>query len=235
MKFVQSMTVIYYRLVPWLRDYFEIWDWIRKRVHRVPNFDFVGTSPIAEKIRPEDVVLEAGTNMGGLTRELADRAAEVHTFDPNKSAIDFARAHVGRKNVKFYNLAISSDDGESWLNYATAFDGANSIYEPKGWTGRVSYMKRLRIRTTSIRSFVERTGVRPTVLVMDAEGSEVPAMEGAGKYLPDRLFMETHELVQEDGTIRNTLPACEEFLSRRGYSVRIFRDKGGVPWIEAVR
>lgn len=196
----------------------------------VPIPDLEPGSPLWSSLDKDDVLMEAGTNLGSMTRELARHVRFVHTFEPNRHALDYARAHVREPNVRFYDMGVSSEDGEEWLGYEGPASAKNSIEEIAVGGKAVEYRRRLKVRTITVDSFGRRTGVRLTGLVLDAEGAETGILQACAETAPKKIFLETH-VVLSGGTWTDTLPKCREILESRGYDVFQFRDRGGLTWL----
>jgi len=206
---------------------------LREYIHKTPLCDFPENNPLEDSVFPDDVVLEAGTNIGGLTYFLGHIAKEVHTFEPNPYALIFAKRRVGHmRNVHFYNMAISDHVGKAPFNFSWSFSGANSLYKIQNAGGAIQYTKQFYVETINIDNFVKLYGVIPTVLVLDCEGSELKALQGAEALLPsiDRIFCETHP-VERDGQIILTRFEVGNFLTSHGYQITTGRDRGKVLWL----
>jgi FkbM family methyltransferase len=236
MNFHDALSKCYFSMMPILSRPYAILHTFRKVVAKGPTCDLPVESLLTRGLRPDDVVLEAGTNMGGLTRLLSDMVKEVHTFDPNPKALEYARKYLhGRTNVRFYCAAVGGKTGTAIYNYVSRFHGGNSLCQTYDYGGRIRFLRQFNVPETTIQRFAEKTGVRLTALVLDCEGSELSALVGAGEFLPDRVFTETHSVKRKDGTTRSTLPECRAFLEAHGFEVTIFYDKDRYPWIRGVR
>jgi len=236
MNFNQAVESVFHQVKPFVWRPYGVVHTVRMYLRREPLPDIPPDSPFIRSIRPDDVVLEAGTNIGGLTRILSQRAKEVHTFEPNRKALDFARKHFrGKKNVRFYCAAIGGSCGAFKLNIESDLSGSNSFHITTDNLRNMRYRKQTEAEMLTVAEFVRASGMRPTVLVLDIEGEEGAALRGAEGFLPDRVFLETHWVRKSDGSFASTLNECEGYLSERGYLVGRFADRGGYVWLSGVR
>ncbi len=119
-------------------------------------------------LRPGDRVLEVGACMGvvSLTAARIVGAANVVAFEPNPQAAAVARANFDRNGlpVRLVQQAVGAAAGhvELAVDPRNWLGGSVSLGNEGGWSAAVE--------VAPIAQLVE--ALRPTVLVMDAEGSE---------------------------------------------------------------
>lgn len=157
-----------------------------------------GTNRALERyVRPGDVVIEAGANMGSetvlLSRMVGD-AGHVYGFEPNPYTYERLSMNVAineLKNVSIYDLAIGEKDGEVSFNiYPKGFcnPGMSSKYMSTPQTKKITVPQR------TLDSFVAEKGIsRVNFLKMDIQGAEMDLLNGADGLLErDRptIFME---------------------------------------------
>lgn len=83
---------------------------------------------IVSMLRPGDVVLDCGANVGDVTLPLAATGAHVHAFEPDPYAFDKLHKRTkGLDNVTLHNAAVGVDAGEIHLMRAANFED-----NPKG-------------------------------------------------------------------------------------------------------
>lgn len=78
---------------------------------------------ILSMLKPGDVVLDCGANVGDVAEPLADTGATVHAFEPDPFAFDRLTTRLGtRSNVVLHNAAVGVTAGTSQLHRALNFD-----------------------------------------------------------------------------------------------------------------
>ncbi len=160
---------------------------------------------IMSMLKPGDVVLDCGANIGEVTEPLAATGATVHAFEPDPYAFEqISRRMQGVENVVLHNAAVAVEAGKLRLMRAVNFDdnpkagsvkstliaGARNINEQDGIEVDVIALPDL------IRDVAGKHG-EVAFLKMDIEGAELDLLE---QMHTDRLFdlvrltvAETHE------------------------------------------
>lgn len=78
---------------------------------------------ICSMLKPGDVVLDCGANVGEVTVPLAKTGADVHSFEPDPYAFGKLRkATAGMENVTLHNAAVGVASGSIKLMRADNFD-----------------------------------------------------------------------------------------------------------------
>lgn len=178
-----------------------------------------------KNIYASDIVFEVGTNIGNLTLLLASVAKTIYSFEPNPTVYKFASIRLQKyKNIRLFNVGLSSHESKSFMNFIWDFSSANSLFDAvhqvKDGIISPSYSKKVEVQLTTIDKIVETTGTIPNVLVLDCEASEYNVLLGAKNTLPfiERIFVETHTF-KEDGKIYDTKYKIHKFLEDMGYTV----------------
>jgi FkbM family methyltransferase len=162
---------------------------------------------IVSMLRPGDVVIDCGANLGAVTGPLAATGAEVHAYEPDPWAFGKLRAEMGAlPNVTLHNAAVGVEDGTVHLMRAlnfgenpkgasvksTVVPGGRQISEAAGDSIPVPLVDLPRV----IRELAARHG-EVAFLKLDIEGAELALLE---RMLADDLFAlvrltvaETHE------------------------------------------
>ncbi len=156
-------------------------------------------------LRPGDVVIDCGANVGDVSAGLAETGATVIAFEPDPYAFEKLSARVsGCDNVTLYQQAVSTEAGTLRLMRALNFDD-----NPKGGSvkstllsgGRgISEEDAVEVEVIDfvafLRNLVAKSGP-VAFLKMDIEGAELAllrAMDDAGLFAHIRcLVAETHE------------------------------------------
>lgn len=162
---------------------------------------------ILSMLRPGDVVLDCGANIGDVAEPLADTGANLHAFEPDPYA--FARLSERldkRSNVTLYNAAVGVEGGTIRLMRATNFadnptggsvkstvmTGGRNIDEREEASIEVAVIDLPKLMRGLIAAHGEIAFVK-----MDIEGAELPLLE---RMMEEKLFdcirltvAETHE------------------------------------------
>ncbi|MBF9047561.1 FkbM family methyltransferase [Rhodobacterales bacterium LSUCC0031] len=162
---------------------------------------------ILSMLRPGDVVLDCGANVGAVTGPLAETGATVHAFEPDPFAFAKLSDRVaGMENVVLHNAAVGVAAGKVHLMRAANFDanpmagsvkstvitGGRNIDEAQGATIEVAMIA----LPDLIREIAADKG-EVAFLKMDIEGAELALLEhmqAHGLFDLVRLTVaETHE------------------------------------------
>lgn len=176
---------------------------------------------ICSMLKPGDVVLDCGANVGDVTGPLAETGAHVHAFEPDPYAYKKLEGKFSNiANVTLHNAAVGATSGTVRLMRATNFDdnpkagsvkstivpGANRINEAEGQGFEVTLISLPDFIRTTLSEYGEIA-----FLKMDVEGAELElleALDSQNLFTDIRLTVaETHEhkfpdLVGRFGEIR---------------------------------
>ncbi|MGY6554757.1 MAG: FkbM family methyltransferase [Wenzhouxiangella sp.] len=176
----------------------------------------------AISLRPGDVAIDCGANVGAITRELAQGGADVHAFEPNPLAmIELERLSRPFPNVHCHAAAVSDHDG-----HAALFLHRKHDQDPLGHSAGSSLVAgkhnldpaaSLTVPVVDLARFIRELNRPVRLLKIDIEGLEVRLLE----HLLDQgllgdieqVFCETHEfkvagLWQECRRLRRRLDAA---------------------------
>ena len=162
---------------------------------------------ICSMLKPGDIVLDCGANVGELTVPLSRTGADVHAFEPDLYAFSkLSKATEGLANVTLHNAAVGTNSGSVTLMRADNFDdnprgasvkstvisGGRKIVEQGDNTIEVELVSLPEI----ISNLADRYG-EITLLKMDIEGAELEILEWMLEHeLFDKVRLtvaETHE------------------------------------------
>lgn len=179
----------------------------RKLARRMKQDSLADFHARLAQLKPGDVCLDLGANMGTYTEKLAATGAEVHAYEPDPYCFAALQTRfAGRPNVHLHNQAVSGSAGSFVLRRAKGFDqdpdmlsqsSSIAIRDDKLFDESNSVI----VETVAFADVVKGLQ-RPVALVkMDIEGAEfsildtILADEAAGRPpLPIKvLYMETHE------------------------------------------
>lgn len=150
-------------------------------------------------VRPGDVVLEAGSNVGAYTLLFAKwvgPTGRVFAFEPDPAAYAGLQAHVALNGLADRVTAVPSaiaDGRESRLPFEAGLSsGVSRIVRRDTAAARVT-----QVVATSIDRFCAEHGIVPRVMKIDVEGAELGALRGARQTIASagaelQLFVEMH-------------------------------------------
>jgi FkbM family methyltransferase len=108
------------------------------------------------RIKPGDIVVEVGANVGEFTCAAAAIAARVLAIDPDPRPYRCLTLNVaGLPNVSAYNLALGDFDGHSTLYVASARSDSSLIEPTARWTSRI-HIDVCTLATLMSRAKIER-------------------------------------------------------------------------------
>lgn len=172
--------------------------------------------PLLELIVPGDVVVDAGANIGLFTLLASRRVGPkgiVVALEPNPENFARLQAHVeqnGVTNVRAFQLAVGSRNDQV---AGMVGEGIRAHLVPLPHQG-------YQVRTITLDELARREAVRPGVLKMDIEGSEVEAFNGMIDCLASirAVAIEVHDPTCAAATERGLAGFHREPLRRPGYA-----------------
>ena len=169
-----------------------------------------------ENIRPGWIVLEIGANQGYFTslfQKLVGKKGSVHAFEPIHSTFELLRESVTNypKNYHLHNLGTGSENLESVEFHVPENDHGQATMFPHAldaWQNQD--MRKVICKVVRLDDFDPIKNLEKINFIkLDAEGAELPSLQGArtllGKHKPI-LFFE----------------ACKEWMKSFKYSPRDF-------------
>ena len=151
-------------------------------------------------VRPGDIVLEAGSNVGAYTMLFArwtGAGGHVHAFEPDPMAYQGLKQHLALNGLADRVTAVCAAiaaDGATHLRFAlfesSGISRMASAREVPGTTIK-------EVPAWSIDRFCQTRGITPVVIKIDVEGAELAALRGARATIAAagsrlRLFVEMH-------------------------------------------
>jgi FkbM family methyltransferase len=145
-------------------------------------------------VRPGDLVLDVGANVGAYTLLFAQwvgPAGHVVAFEPAPLAAAGLRRHLAlnglTSRVEVLEAAVCDRSGTAPF-HADAASGVNALAS-RGTPSSIEVL------TTTLDEFCSARDLRPHVVKIDVEGAELAVLEGARRLLSDpeiRVFVELH-------------------------------------------
>lgn len=157
-----------------------------------------------KSLRPGDVAIDLGANVGVFTKAMADTGASVIAFEPDPHAFSLLEKRVGgMKNVTLIPSAAGAEPGHFRLYRHRDFDASpdrrttsSSLVAGKRHMDETNSVE---VEVKDFTRFLHDLARPVKLLKIDIEGAEVALLErllsGAEAAMIDRIFVETHERV----------------------------------------
>ncbi len=169
--------------------------------------------------RPPRVFFDIGANVGQHSLLFLAQGVRAISFEPNHDCLSYFRsvAAMNGLNPDIRPLAMSDiegstdfwfPEGRTWMG--TADPQVREVLERQG------PLKQIRVEQTTIDAFVEREGIVPDLIKIDAEGSELRILRGARKTFDTARPAVIFESWPGPGSGRELL---REVLVAAGYSM----------------
>jgi FkbM family methyltransferase len=136
-------------------------------------------------LKPGMTFLDIGSHFGYfalLGSLLVGDEGQVHAFEPSPSAFMILRANASnKKNIVINNCAVHSRSGVVSINdYGIRYCAFNSMYGARLPQAVLSRLKvsRFDIRSVSVDEYVEKMGLAPDFIKIDAENAENEILSG---------------------------------------------------------
>jgi FkbM family methyltransferase len=167
-------------------------------------------------VRPTDVVVDVGANIGEFAILCTHAGAMVYALEPDINAFLCLARNVAGRNVVPLNIAAWEEDRLERLHMATG-SADSSLINPTNDSRPVLALR--------LDTFAQLSGVgRVRLLKADVEGAEPEVLRGA-----ESLLARTEYVSFDCGPERggeSTLRECEQILVQAGFSV-IRREEAG--------
>jgi FkbM family methyltransferase len=211
-----------------LRRFLARWGaWARRRVRPTATESRIA----AVGLRPGDLAIDCGANVGNVTAVLARTGAHVHAFEPNPHAFSVLAERFGdAPNVELHDRAVLDRGGAARLHLHVDAEHdplrgsvASSVLPFKGNVDAENYVQ---VEAVDLSEFVLGLG-RPVKLVkIDVEGAECPIVHrlldtGAIERI-ETVFVELHD--RHIPELRHENDRLRERLVREGLSDRVLTD-----------
>jgi FkbM family methyltransferase len=169
-------------------------------------------------IKPEDVVLDVGANIGYFTRILSaivGSKGRVHAFEPMPSAIRLLKKNTETlDNVTLHEVALSNKEGTSDF-FITKYGDVSSF----GRDTHSASAKLISVKTDTIDNIIKEE-IRIDLIKIDVEGYEYEVLMGAMETIRMKrplLYFEYVDRYTQDRGI--TIENFRSLLKPLGYSL----------------
>lgn len=147
------------------------------------NYDAPVAAFLKGHVKPDAVCFDVGANLGVYVLQFAhwsEPNGRVVAFEPNPDAREILSKHVRLNSlegrVQIVAAAISVKEGQATFFKAGA-DGMSRLGAPNN--AIADRISRVTVPVTTLDAFSERTGLIPDWLLIDIEGFEIAALQGA--------------------------------------------------------
>nr|WP_148590313.1 FkbM family methyltransferase [Aquisphaera giovannonii] len=173
------------------------------------RFEPYSVSVFRAAIRPGDVVVDVGANIGFFTTlfaRLAGPGGRVVAFEPDPDNLRLLRGNVasltGAAEVTLIEAAVGAERGTASFSFdratgATGHLGATATMGGTLYGDGTPQVKETPVET--VDAVADRLGVRPAVIKLDIEGGELDALRGARSTLVAHRPVVVSELGGEGG------------------------------------
>ena len=163
---------------------------------------YVQLIPILSKIKPGDIVVDCGANVGDVTGYFASKRAQVYSFEPDPNAFGvLCKRFEKTYNVKCLKKGVWKENAKMKL-----FQHAETSVEGVPWTvsssivqekRNVNQDKYVEVELIDLSEFLRELNQPIKVLKIDIEGAEIEVLN---KLIDDGIYknviyilVETHE------------------------------------------
>ena len=151
------------------------------------NYDAPVAAFFRERIRPGAVCFDVGANVGVYVLQFAHwtgASGRVVAFEPNPEARKALERHIDLNGfsgrVKVVPAAVGAAAAEATL-YAAGADGMSRLNAPNA--AIANEVQPVSVPVITLDEYWQRTSVMPDVLLIDIEGFEIAALQGARKLI----------------------------------------------------
>lgn len=195
---------------------------VGSHIYFMRNFEMKDKLALIKRVRPDDVCLDIGANVGYYTILMAKAAhnGEVHSFEPiplNYHLLS-ASVQINRyKHVVVNQLAIGNKN--TMTDFTETIDSAFSSIKP---TGRMSEINNFEVMMRTVDDYVHKSKLNKVdVIKVDIEGAENLFLQGAKSLLVSRKKPRLIMLELFDENLQafgNTIDDLVDNLAEVGYS-----------------
>lgn len=211
-------------------------------IYRYGFFEEELTRAFIDLLKPGMTFFDVGSHFGYfslLAADLVGPAGKVHAFDPTPSTYEMLRKNVGHlPNVTTINAAGFSREAKlDFTDFGLEYSAYNSLSQGGGG-GKISFDKskpqptprHFQVDALTIDGYIDRTGVKPNMLKIDAEGAELEILKGMERTLREVkpvVTLEMGDVGAAKGT-RTSRNVVDHILAR-GYQGFEYKGNKRVP------
>lgn len=185
--------------------------------------DHIYTPQPEYSIRDGWTIIDAGGHKGIFAAFAATRAknVKVYTFEPSPRNFAVLCENLrmnGISNVRAFNVAVGSHDGDSVLDLYPD-DGQNSMLRRS--TMGLEPLSSVRVQTWSLHHVIQSVASTINLLKMDIEGMEYESLFSCSNEIlkkVERIAVEYHERIVH---VSHNVSELVHFLNLNGFSTRL--------------
>ena len=162
------------------------------------------------RIKPDDVVIDAGANMGVFSLFAAKRGAFVHAFEPQRSCYDVLKSHISMnsfgESIVPWELALAEKRGVvEFSSLEGTLDSGATMIQSRVRENRSSFT----VNCISLDEWASENGIGKIDLIKaDIEGAERLLLKGACNTLREqkpKLCLCTYHLHDDPEVLKNLI------------------------------
>jgi len=193
------------------------------------------TAALIQNLKDRSVFFDVGAHVGYFTllaSRLVGPTGRIVSFEPTPASRAVLEKNVrGRVNVQIEPVAVWSEDTTlTFRDYSWRFSALNSAFEPRSRPDEpVPAPKTYEVDAITLDGFVERTGLRPDFVKIDAESAEHRVLQGMEQTLRHVRPVVTVEVGDVDIPGAADAPETLRYLTDRDYVPMEYVDGAFVP------
>lgn len=171
-----------------------------------------------------DVFWDIGTNIGLYSLILGAKSSKINVicFEPEPRCFSRLKANIalnGFKNIQTFEIALSSDNSEMFLNTSPEFGVGDHSLMNKEIVGA----RTIKIEAVRGDDFAEKhPSVSPNVIKIDVEGAEIEVLKGMKGVLSDpkcrAVLCEVHFAILDKWGYNNGAKIIAQLLKSYGFT-----------------
>lgn len=131
-------------------------------------------------IKPGDVVVQGGANIGTLTKPMLDAGATVLAAEPNVEAAECLFHNIG-KHPGFHYSPSALSDNDGIVTFHKSENAGASFVTEGGDFSKVALIENFMVWPVCASIRIDTYRSSPSLILLDIEGYEVKALRGAAQ------------------------------------------------------
>jgi FkbM family methyltransferase len=157
---------------------------------------------VVKTLRPGDIAIDCGANVGKFTDKMAHTGATVYAFEPDPYCLEILHTKFSNTlNVNILSSAVGIEYGTVYLYRHFMFDQNEQKYSECSSICRdkknIDLDTPVRVEQVDLIDFIYELSDTIKLIKMDIEGAEIPILERMLESTMinrvENLFVETHE------------------------------------------